>query len=89
MKTQEWQIEVDGNNSEWEEKCLQIAEHKSPLLLINFTIEMVPIVHAIAKKHGYELKGRIPGACHFIPRNYSPDKMVVPKDFVFSMGSED
>jgi len=68
-------IEIDGNDPEWEHKCWQNAENKNLFELINFTKEMVPVCHAIAKKHGYELKGKIPptetGVCNFIPRNYA------------------
>lgn len=68
-------IQIDGNEPEWEYECWQNAEKQNLFDLINFTQEMVPVCHAIAKKHGYELKGKIPptesGVCHFIPRNYS------------------
>jgi hypothetical protein len=79
------EIEIDGNDTECEHIVLQNAENKSPLRLINFTREMVPFCHAIAEKHGYELKGKIPpiepGVCYFIPRNYDRSKITTPDVF--------
>jgi hypothetical protein len=73
------EIEINGNDAECERVIAQNAENRSPLLLINFTREMIPFCHAIAEKHGYELKGKIPpmesGTCHFIPRNYDGSKI--------------
>jgi hypothetical protein len=86
-------IEIDGNDLKWEHKCWQNAENQNSFVLINFTLEMVSECHAIAKKHGYELKGRIPpekpGVCHFIPRNYHMSKMTIPYEFNLSGCPED
>jgi hypothetical protein len=87
------EIKIDGNDTEYEHIVSQNAENKSPLLLFNFTLEMVPFCHAIAQKHWYELKGNIPhkgpGVCHFIPRNYDTSQITTPDDFVFSARAED
>ena len=86
-------IQIDGNGPEWEHECWQNAESQNLFVLINFTLEMMAECHAIAKKHGYELKGKTshtkPGVCHFIPRNYDTSKMTTPADFVFSGCPED
>lgn len=86
-------LKINGNEPEWTQACWQNAENKKPFVLINFTLEMMPECHAIAKKHGYELKGRIPpkglGFCHFIPRNYAAIEMAIPFDFIFSGHPED
>jgi hypothetical protein len=86
-------IEINGNNPKWEDKCWQNAENQNSFVLINFNLEMVAECHAIAKKHGYELKGRIPaakpGVCQFIPRNYHMSKIAIPYEFKLSGYSED
>lgn len=85
--------EVDGNDSEWKHLCWRNAESKKLFVLTNFTLQMVSECCAIAKKHGFELKGRIPpkepGVCHFVPRNYATTKTTVPSDFIFSGHPED
>jgi hypothetical protein len=87
------EIKIDGNDAEYERIISQNAENKSPLVLLNFTWEMIPFCHAVAQKYWYELKGRIPlkepGACHFIPRNYDTSQITTPKDFIFSIRAED
>ena len=87
------EIEIDGNDLKWQDKCLQNAENHKPFMLINFTQTMVEFCMTIAKQHGYQLKGRIPatkaGVCRFIPKNYDTAKMTIPKDFIFSGGPED
>jgi hypothetical protein len=86
-------IQIDGNDHEYEQKCEQCAESRLLFALINFTLDMVPFCRAIAKKRGYELKGRAshtePGVCYFIPRNYDTSKITIPDDFVFSGSPED
>jgi len=85
------EIKIDGNDGEYENIVSQNAENKSPLVLLNFSREMIPFCHAIAQKYWYELKGNIPlkepGVCHFIPRNYDTSQIAIP-DF-FSGSPED
>lgn len=83
------QIRIDGSDAEWERKCWENAECNNPIIVVNFRLdEMLSICNAIAKKHGYELKGSCPanepGVCHFIPRNYDVTKLALPDGFAFS-----
>jgi hypothetical protein len=79
------EIKIDRNDAEYEYIITKNAENKSPLVLLNFTREMIPFCHAIAHKYWYELKGIIPlkelGVCHFIPRNYDTSQIIIPDFF--------
>ncbi|HSY18636.1 MAG TPA: hypothetical protein VK815_09895 [Candidatus Acidoferrales bacterium] len=81
-------IQIDGNQAEWEQECWQNAQNQNLFDLVNFTREMIPVCHAMAKKYGYELKANIPptepGVCHFIPRNYDLSNITTPDVFSVS-----
>ena len=83
------EIQISGNDPEWEQKCEQLAMSEALFGLIEFNNGQVPICMGIAKKYGYKLETSPvePRICHFMPTNYGPSKIFTPD--VFSGNPED
>ena len=67
------EIEINGNDSDWEQKCRRLAEDHQRFALVNFNLEkMLAFCDSTAKKYAYELKvlREQKDVCHFIPREY-------------------
>jgi hypothetical protein len=82
------EIEINGTNPAWQEKCRQLAEDHKPFAIVNFNLEkMLAFCNSIAKEYEYEVKvlREQPGVCHFIPRGASDDAIPL----VFSGSPED